>query len=103
MEITLNRHIEFTPEVRGGKPRIVGRRITVADVAIMHLRMGQSLELVAGKYDLPLAAVYAAMAYYHDHKAAIDQQMQEDEAFADAFMQIHPSRLQEKLRALQGG
>lgn len=103
MEITLNRHIELTPEVRGGKPRIAGRRITVADVASMHLRMGQSLELIAGKYDLPLAAVYAAMAYYYDHKAAIDRQMQEDEAFADAFMQSHPSRLQEKLRALQGG
>lgn len=102
MEITLNRHIEITPEVRGGKPRIAGRRITVADVAIMHLRMGQSLELIAGKYELPLAAVYAAMAYYHDHKSAIDQQIQEDEAFADMFMQRHPSRLQEKLKTLQG-
>lgn len=102
MEITLNRHIELTPEVRGGKPRIAGRRITVADVAIMHLRMGQSLELIARKYDLSLAAVYAAMAYYYDYKTAIDWQIQEDEAFAGAFMQSHPSRLREKLRALQG-
>lgn len=101
MEITLNRHLEGTPEVRAGKPRIAGSRITVADIVIMHLRMGQSLDLISGKYNLPLAAVYAAMAYYYDHKTEIDQQIQEDEAFADTLMQLYPSRLQEKLRALQ--
>lgn len=101
MEITLNRHIELTPDVRSGKPRIAGSRITVADIAIMHLRMGQSLDLISGKYNLPLAAVYAAMAYYYDHKAAIDQQMQEDEAFSDTLKQHYPSRLQAKLRAAQ--
>ncbi len=52
VNITLNRHIEITPEVRGGKPRLAGTRITVADVAIMYLRMGQSLEEIAGKYQL---------------------------------------------------
>jgi uncharacterized protein (DUF433 family) len=65
MEVTLNQHIEITPGVRSGKPRIAGTRITVADVAIMYLRMGQSLEEIAGKYQLPLAGVYAAIAFYH--------------------------------------
>ena len=102
MEVTLNRHIEITPEVGGGKPRITGTRITVADAAIMYLRMGQPLELIAGKYNLPLAAVYTAIAYYYDHKAEIDRQIQEDESFADSFRQNHPSRLQEKLKALRG-
>ncbi|MEM6436520.1 MAG: DUF433 domain-containing protein, partial [Cyanobacteria bacterium P01_D01_bin.115] len=41
MEVTLNRHIEITPGVCGGKPRLAGARITVADVAMMYLRMGQ--------------------------------------------------------------
>ena len=102
MEITLNRHIEMTAEVRGGKPRIAGTRITVADVVIMYLRMGQPLELIAGKYNLPLASVYAAMAYYYDCKAEIERQIQEDEAFVDASMLNHSSRLQEKLKALKG-
>ena len=64
------RHIKSTPEVRGGKPHITGSRITVADIVLMHLRLGQSLEEIAGKYELPLAAVYAAIAYYFDHRAA---------------------------------
>lgn len=52
MEVVLDCHIEITPDVRGGRPRIAGTRITVADIVIMHLRLGQSLEEIAGKYDL---------------------------------------------------
>jgi len=44
MEIVLDHHIEITPDVRGGRPHIAGTRITVADIVIMHLRLGQSLE-----------------------------------------------------------
>jgi uncharacterized protein (DUF433 family) len=101
MEIILTQHIESTPGIRNGKPRIAGSRITVADIAIMYLRMGQSLELIAGKYDLAPAAVYAAMGYYYDHREEIDLSIQDDEAFVDAFMQNNPSRLQEKLKGIR--
>src|SRR5437773_9464156 len=93
-------HIEATTGTRGGKPRIAGTRITVADIVLMHRRMGRALEEIAGTYDLSLAAVYAAMAHYYDHKLEIDQSLDEEEAFAEAFKQNNPSRLREKLRAL---
>ncbi len=93
-------YIEATPGTRGGKPRSAGTRITVADVVLMHRRMGRSLEEIAGTYHLPLAAVYAAMAYYYDHKLDIDQSLDEEEAFAEAFRRNNPSRLREKLKAL---
>ena len=99
MEITLNRYIEITPGVRTGKPCIAGRRITVADVATMYLKMGQSLEEIAGKYQLPLAAVYAAIAFYYDNRQEIDRRTAEAEAFAEAERLKHPSLLQEKLKA----
>ncbi len=103
MEAALDRHIEITTEVRGGRPRIVGTRITVADIVIMHLRLGQSLEEIAGKYDLSLAAVYSAMAYYYDHRDEVDRRIEEDQAFVDAFRRANPSPLQEKLRAVSRG
>jgi uncharacterized protein (DUF433 family) len=102
MEVTLNQLIKITPGVRGGKPRIAGTRMTVADIATLYLRMGQSLDLIAGKYNLPLASVYAAMAYYYDHRDEIEQSIQEDEAFADSLQSNYPSRLQAKLKELRG-
>jgi hypothetical protein len=56
-----------------------------------------SLEEIPGTFDLPLVAVHAAMTYYYDHKAEIDQRMNEDRAFAQAFQASRPSPLQEKL------
>jgi uncharacterized protein (DUF433 family) len=96
-------HIEFSADTRGGKPRITGTRITVADVVLMHRRLDRALEEIAGTYDLPLAAVYAAMAYYYDHKNEIDQSLDEEEALAEAFKRDNPSRLREKLEALSQG
>ena len=93
-------YIEISPGIRGGKPGIAGTRITVADIVLMHRRMGRALEEIAGTYDLSLAAVYAAMAHYYDHKDEIDQSLDEEEAFAEAFRQNNPSHLREKLRAL---
>lgn len=102
MELTLNKYLEITPEVRNGKPRIAGTRITVADIAILYLRMGQSLDLIAGKYNLPLASVYAAMAYYYDHRDEIEQSIEADRAFAEELQSNYPSRLQTKLTKLHG-
>jgi len=103
MEAVLNRHIEMAPDVRGGRPHIAGTRITVANVVIMHLCLGQSLEEIAGKYDLDLADVYAALAYYYDHRSEIDESIEADEAFAEASHRNNSSLLQVKLRALRSG
>jgi uncharacterized protein (DUF433 family) len=101
MEVVLDRYIEINSEVRGGKAHLTGTRITVADIVLMHLRLGQSLEEIAGKYDLSLAAVYAAMAYYYDRREEIDSSIEADFAFAEAFRRNNPSPLQEKLKALR--
>jgi uncharacterized protein (DUF433 family) len=103
MEAVLDHYIEISPGKRGGRPHIVNTRIAVADVVLMHLRLGQSLEEIAGRYDLPLAAVYAAMAYYYDHRTEVDRGLEEDQAFAEAFRRNNPSPLREKLAALNRG
>ncbi|MBX3054547.1 MAG: DUF433 domain-containing protein [Caldilineaceae bacterium] len=103
MEAVLDRHIEVTSTVRGGRPRIAGTRITVADVALMYLRLNHTLPEIAGRFDLSPADVYAAMAWYYDHRAEIDADIAADEAFAATFEQEHPSLLKAKLRALSNG
>ena len=60
---TLDSHIEITPGIADGKPRIAGHRITVQNIVIWHERMGQSADEIATEYNLSLADVYAALAY----------------------------------------
>jgi uncharacterized protein (DUF433 family) len=79
-------HIEMTPGVCGGKPRIAGHRIRVQDIVVWTEVHGQSPdEIVASFPRLTLADVHAALAYYYDHRDEINRQMEEDEAFVKAF------------------
>jgi len=95
---TLDQYIEVTPGIAGGNPRIAGHRITVQDIAIWHERLGKSPDEIAAEYDLTLAAVYAALAYYFDHRADIDRTIEEGQAFAEALRQRTPSKLLRKLQ-----
>ncbi len=95
---SLDQHIEITPGIVGGKPRIAGHRITVENIVIWHERMGRCADEIAVDYDLTLADVYAALAYYFDHRAEIDQSMEESEAFVEELRQRTPSKLLEKLQ-----
>ena len=79
----LDRHIEVTPEVAGGKPRIANHRITVQNVVIWHDRMGLSADEIASEYDLTLADIYAALTYYYDHRLEIDGDIRADEDFIE--------------------
>jgi len=93
-------HITTMPDTRRGAPRIEGTRIAVAEVVLMHLRMGHALAEIAGRFELPMAAVHSAMAYYYDHRQAIDRRIEEDEALSESLRERLTSPLSEKL-ALQ--
>lgn len=94
---TLDRHIEITPDVAGGKPRIAGRRITVQNIVIWHERMGLGADEIATEYELTLADVYAALAYYYDHRIEIDESIRDSAAFAEALRRRTPSKVDPKL------
>lgn len=95
----LDRHIEITPGVAGGKPRIVGHRITVQNIVVWHERLGKGVDEICAEFDLSLADVYAALAYYFDHHEEIDRSIDEDEAFVESLRQQTPSPLQARLQA----
>ena len=95
---TLDQHIEVTPGITGGKPRIAGHRITVMNIVVWHERIGKSADEIAAEYDLTLADVYAALAYYYDHRAVIDRDIEESKAFVKALRKSTPSTLSQKLQ-----
>ena len=95
MHKTLDAHIETTPGVCGGKPRVAGHRVKVQDIVIWHERLGQSAdeicEQIAG---LTLADVHAALAYYYDHREEIDRSIAEEEAVIEAIRKQYPPKLE---------
>jgi uncharacterized protein (DUF433 family) len=105
MEITLNRHIEITPGVCGGKPRVAGHRIRIQDIAVWHDMQGQSAsEIVARFPQLSLADVHAALAYYFDHRDEILRHIREDEELVEQLKnQIGPGPLEVKLGKSSNG
>ena len=98
---TLDEHIVNTPGVASGRPRIAGRRIKVPHMVIWHLVLGMSADEIANEYDLTLADIHAALAYYYDHREEIDAQIKEDEAFVEALRRQTPSLLAQKRAELQ--
>lgn len=102
METILDRHITTNPNICHGRPRIQGHRIRVQDIAIWHERLGMSVDDICAEYELTLAEVYAALAYYFDYKEFIDKAIEADEAFIEAFKKDNPSKLREKLKKLRG-
>ncbi|MBF2009376.1 MULTISPECIES: DUF433 domain-containing protein [Chlorogloeopsis] len=98
MESVISEHIEITPGVCSGKPRIAGHRIRVQDIVIWHERLGFSPDEIVSQYpSITLADVYAALAYYHDHLEEIRQQILEDEEFAKQLQAQTHSLLLQKL------
>ena len=84
------RQQEYNP---GGKPRIAGHRITVQDVVIWHERLGLSADQIAAEHDLSLADVYAALAYYYDHRKQLDESIRADEAYLSQLRRSIPAKL----------
>ena len=93
----LDKHIEVTPGVVGGKPRIRSHRITVQNIVIWHERMGKSVDEISAEYDLTLAEIYAALSYYFDHQEEINQSIRESEAFIQDMRKRNVSVLAQKL------
>ena len=87
------RYIMRSPNTVGGKARIAGRRITVQNVVNWHEHMGYSVDEIASQYDLQLAEIYAALAYYFDHKSDVDHSIANDEEFAEMMRKQTPSPL----------
>jgi len=66
------------------EPHVRGRRISVRQVYALVEERGEDPEAVADRYDLDVADVYHALAYYHDHPQEMREVEQDrEDAIAD--------------------
>lgn len=72
-----------TEDVVGGKPRIEGTRIRVADIVGFYEERRLEPEEIAEKFELELEDVYAALVYYYEHPKDIRRQLSEQRESSD--------------------
>jgi uncharacterized protein (DUF433 family) len=75
------------------EPHIAGRRISVRQVYDWVEGRGLSPQQVADRFDLDVADIYSALAYYHDHPADMKRVREERErAFESAKRRAEADR-----------
>jgi uncharacterized protein (DUF433 family) len=99
MDEPVHPRITRTPGVCGGRACIAGHRVRVLDIVVWHEHLGMSADdIVSQVPTITLADVHAALAYYFDHIAEIQEEMRTERAFAEEFRKSHPSLVEAKLR-----
>jgi uncharacterized protein (DUF433 family) len=94
----LKEHVKITPGISGGKPHIAGHRIRVMDIVLWHNNLGWSPDEIVSQFpQLTLADVYAALAFYWDHKKEIEAEIRRAEKVEEKASFRHSSKLREKL------
>lgn len=88
-----------------GVPRIDGSRMKVIHIAAEKRYRGISPEVMHKDYwpDLSLAEIYAALAYYYDHQAEMDAEMDRMDADVERMRAENPNpftreQLEQRLR-----
>lgn len=65
--------------IRSGDPRVEGTRITVLDVKRRVIDGGDDPHVVAGEYDLTMAQLFLALAFYYEHRDEFGEREREVE------------------------
>lgn len=69
--------IARNPAIRAGSPCIRGTGLRVTDIVMAHLFHKRTPDEVASDYEIARAQVYAALAYYYEHKADLDKEIRQ--------------------------
>ena len=82
-------------------PTIAGTTMKVVELVLDHLAYGWSPEELHFQHPyLSMGQIYSALAYYWDHKAELDQDLERRLQFIDHIQQTtKPTALAERLKA----
>ena len=89
-------HLDQDPDSSGGEPRVAGSGVRVYSIWVLG-RAGWPPEKISQEYDIPLGAVFSALAYAADHPQEMKSCLDEDQHAVAEFQDkgvVHP-----KLRA----
>lgn len=77
--------ITSNPTIRGGRPVLAGTSLRVLDIAVQKVFHRQTPDEIAQHFQISLPQVYAALAYYYQHKPEIDADIREQDKLAREY------------------
>ncbi len=81
--------ITSNPKVRNGRPCIAGTGLRVTDIMMASIYHMQTPDELAVGFGISLAQVHAALAYYYEHQAELDEDIRAQIAEARAIREQH--------------
>jgi uncharacterized protein (DUF433 family) len=69
-------HIELEDTPSGQRAQIAGGGIRVAAIVVLYVHWGLSVAWISESLRLPFAHIHAALAYYYDHQAELDVEIE---------------------------
>lgn len=81
--LSIDNRIAIQEGILGGQPHIVNRRIRVKDIVQWYDLLNMNADEIAAMYELELADVFAALAYYHLNRVALQQIWAQDEKMVE--------------------
>lgn len=91
--ISIDARIIQSPDSMGNQPHIAGRRIRVKDIVLWFESLGMSADEIADAYDLTLADVYSALAFYHLHQKSLREYWEYEQEQVSGLRKIIPSKI----------
>lgn len=90
---SIDARIVFEEGILGGQPHIANRRIRVKDVVQWYDLLNMNADEIADAYDLELADVFAALAFYHLNRESLKNAWVQDDALVKEFRDKIPSKI----------
>lgn len=93
---SISTRIIQSPDIMGGQAHIEGRRIRVKDIVNWFELLGWSADEIADSFQLTLADVYSALAYYHTNQPELTAVWEKEQILISKLKKDIPSKIDRK-------
>ncbi|HOY20716.1 MAG TPA: DUF433 domain-containing protein [Haliscomenobacter sp.] len=93
--LSIDNRIVTDQGILGGQPHIAQRRIRVKDIVQWYDLLKMDADEIAAAYDLELADIFAALAYYYHHRVALQETWEKEELLVAELRKNIPSKIKQ--------
>lgn len=93
--LSIDNRIVTDQDILGGQPHIAHRRIRVKDIVQWYDLLKMDADEIAAAYDLELADIFAALAYYYHNRVTLQETWEKEELLVAELRKNIPSKIKQ--------